>query len=85
MRPVSIPEFCTKMRKEFDIKAPNKYLDANMMMLTRRIELDLMAFDDLMHERHGNYEDEKGYSLSDLVAREYGPSAHDLIVLMIGG
>lgn len=83
MRPVSIPAFTSQMNTLFNLKNGHNYLDGNMMMLTRKIELDLMKFDDLMHERHGNYEEDLNYSLSDLVAREYGVMAHYFLSSML--
>lgn len=42
--------------------------------MRKEAKLDTIALDDLLHERHGDYEDE-GLSMRDLVAREYGDEA----------
>jgi hypothetical protein len=83
MRPKSIPEFTTKMNNFFNLKNGHKYLDTQMMCITRRLELDILKLDDLLHERHGNYEDD-GKSMSVITLQEYGIQANAFVDLMIG-
>lgn len=47
--------------------------------LTRKeAALDLLALDDLLHERHGEYEEE-GLSMRELIIREYGEEAANFV------
>jgi len=82
MRPKSIPEFTKKMNDFFNLKNGHKYLDAQLMCITRRIELDVLKLDDLFHERHGEYEQD-GKSMRDITIQEYGIQANAFVDLMI--
>ena len=82
MRPKSIPEFTKKMNDLFNMKNGHKYLDAQLMCITRRLELDVLKLDDLLHERHGTYEDD-GKSMRDITLQEYGTQANAFVDLMI--
>ena len=84
MRPKSIPEFTKQMDELFRVKNGQSYLDARLMCLTGRIELDVLKLDDLFHKRHGEYEqDDK--SMSDIAMQEYGNLANEFIERMITG
>lgn len=82
MRQKSIPEFAKKMNELFQLKNGHSYLDTEMMCLTNRLELDIFKLDDLLHERHGEYED-AGKSMNDMIIQEYGPMANTFVDLMI--
>ncbi len=82
MRPKSIPEFTKKMNELFNLKNGHKYLDAQLMCITRRLELDVLKLDDLFHELHGTYEDD-GKSMRDITLQEYGIQANAFVDLMI--
>jgi hypothetical protein len=82
MRPKSIPEFTKKMNEFFNLKNGRKYLDTQLMLITGRLELDVLKLDDLLHERHGNYEDD-GKSMSVITLQEYGNQANAFVDLMI--
>jgi hypothetical protein len=56
--------------------------DTALMMCTGRIELDLIKLDDLMHERHGDYEDSE-LSMSDIISQEYGTVANAFVNVLI--
>ena len=47
------------------------YIDNVLSWVTGRCVLDIIRFDDLIHNRHGNYE-ELGMSLNDLIVENYG-------------
>ena len=85
-RPKSIPEFCKLMLQHFGIKSGNTYLDGRMMLITGKIQLDLMMLDDYFHEQFGEYEESKpeGMSMSELITEKYGSSANAFIKSMIG-
>ena len=82
MRPKSIPEFVKKMNNFFNLKNGHKFLDAQLMCITRRLELDVLKLDDLFHERHGEYEQD-GKSMTDITIQEYGIQANAFVDLMI--
>ena len=82
MRPKSIPEFTKKMNELFKMRGGHVYMDTILMRITGRLELDVLKLDDLLHERHGNYEDD-GKSMSDITLQEYGSQANAFVDLMI--
>ena len=47
--------------------------------LIHKIKLDVSEFDNLMHERHGEFEEERGMSTLDLIEAEYGENAKDWV------
>jgi hypothetical protein len=83
MRPRSIPEFTKQLNDHFKIRNGHSYLDARLMCVTRQLELDVLKLDDLLHERHGNYEQNSGQSMSDLITQEYGLAANAFVDAMI--
>lgn len=81
-RPISIPEFAKKMNDLFRIKNGHTYLDTYLMLITGKLELDILKLDDLFHERHGEYEqDEK--NMSDITLQEYGAVANAFVDSML--
>lgn len=78
MRPKSIPEFAKKMNELFRMKNGHTYLDTFLMQLTGQIELDILKLDDLLHERHGEYE-QQAKSMSDITIQEYGATANAFV------
>ncbi len=79
----SMPEFAMLMKSFFGIKAANRFIDPTMTQLSGKIALDLFALDNYLHEKHGEYETEQGISMSELIAKEYGTSAHHFIAKMM--
>ena len=79
----SMPEFAMLMKNYFGIKAANKFIDTTMTQIFDRIVLDIIAFDDFLHEKHGEYEEEQGISMSELITKEYGAAANSFIDQMI--
>lgn len=61
----------------FHVESPNKFL-CPASLIFGKIKLDIVKFDDWLHRKHGDYEDE-GMSMSDLILSEYGKSAHSFI------
>jgi hypothetical protein len=81
-RPISIPEFAKQMNALFQIKNGHTYLDTYLMQLTGKIELDILKLDDLLHERHGEYENNI-MSMCDIALLEYGAVANAFIDIML--
>jgi hypothetical protein len=50
------------------------YFDGFSSMFANTPKLDVLAFDDWLHEQHGEYE-EKGQSMRDCIAAHYGEAA----------
>ena len=78
MRPKSIPEFTRRMNELFRLKNGHTYLDTTLMMCSGRIELDIIKLDDLLHERHGRYED-RSLNMSAITLQEYGTVANAFV------
>ena len=79
----SMPEFGMLMKNYFGIKAANKFIDPSLTLISGKIVLDIFAFDDFLHEKHGEYEEEQGISMSELITKEYGERAKNFIKLML--
>ena len=74
-----IEDFHSNMRNLFNVqKDAGKFL-CEASLRIGLIRLDIIALDDLLHERHGNYEDE-GLSMSDFVRKNYGEKAHNFCI-----
>ena len=69
---MTIQEFNKGMREHFSVE-PAKYLCRTSLLL-KRAALDVIAFDDYLHERYGNYET-SGKSMVDIIAEKYGDAA----------
>lgn len=82
MRPKSIPEFTKKMNELFKMRGGHVFMDTTLMRITGRLELDVLKLDDLLHERHGDYEND-GKSMSDITLQVYGIQANAFVDLMI--
>lgn len=81
---LSIQEFCAGLKKHFKIAVPNDFLDRTFLPL-KIVSLDILLFDDLMHKRHGDYDEgNEAISLKDLVEREYGVEASKFVESAIG-
>ena len=53
------------------------FLDTLFLQLGQ-VKIDIYALDDLLHSRHGDFED-AGMSTADVLIKEYGQAAHDFI------
>ncbi len=82
-RPRSIPEFTKQLNDYFNIRNGHAYLDARLMCITRQLELDILKLDDLLHERHGEYEQNSGLSMNELILQEYGLAANTFVDVLI--
>lgn len=58
------------------------YLDSMMSMVTGKITIDIIRFDDYLHEQFGQYEDDKK-SMSDIIKEKYGEEAEAFIKQLI--
>lgn len=81
---MTIYEFHTGMRKHFDLKgeSASKFLDRTFLRM-KKASLDLFAFDDWLHEKFGEYEDE-GKSMSDIIEEKFSKEARVFCKSAIG-
>ena len=72
-------EFFKGLKKHFNIiNRPNDYL-CKTFLVTREVKIDIIKFDEWLHDKHGNYEVNKNLSMGQLIAEEYGISARSFI------
>jgi hypothetical protein len=76
----SLPEVHKLFRERFNRKPP---LDGLLMMLFKRPVIDPHRFDEILHEKHGDYED-RGMSMRDVLEKEYPAGTADFIEWLIG-
>lgn len=61
----------------------SKVHDKLMSVVFRLVIIDIFAFDDRLHEKYGNYEEE-GKSMRDIVTEHYGEKGMKMILNLIG-
>ena len=78
--------FAKALEKHFKISHgdAHKFIDLLMLRLRMKCTLDIMKFDDWLHEQHGEYE-EAGQSMSDVITLYYGKTATAWVKRQIGG
>ena len=54
------------------------FYDGLMSVVSKHLCIDIMKFDDWLHEKYGNYED-NGKSMDDLIREKYGEKGVNLI------
>lgn len=76
----NLQKFAEGLEKHFDIPAKEwKQFCCPTTFITQRFHLDAIKFDDLMHERHGEFEEERNMCTFDLIVAEYGENAKDWV------
>ena len=74
--------FIDAMNKHFGIpkkEVHGRFVDQIVTGATRRPCIDLLELDDWLHEKHGDYETERGMSMRDLLIEEYGQAACNFV------
>ena len=79
--------FMLGMKIHFNLneKEAHSYTDKLLFLMGRGFTLDMTKFDDYLHEKFGEYEDERGLSMKELIAVEYSTAAANFVESMIGG
>lgn len=54
------------------------FYDGLMSVVSKHLCIDILKFDDWLHEKHGSYED-NGQSMEDVIREHYGQEGVDLI------
>lgn len=74
-----------KLFRQYFKTQPDEYFDPLLGFLTRSFVIDIIKLDELMHARHGDYDEgPDAISMSDLIIREYGSDARDFIDSLLG-
>lgn len=79
---MSALEYHEGMKRHFGINSAGRFLDRLAIMASRRVALDVLAFDEWLHERHGEYEND-GLSMADCIAKHYGERAKAFVESLI--
>lgn len=75
-----ILKFQQELLKYFEIKDFNSVINYSTSELLNRPTIDILAFDDLLTERHGDYCEERGLSMNDIIILNYGREAWEWFV-----
>lgn len=67
-------EFGEGMFRHFCIKDAGRFIDQTLLMATGQCTLDVIAFDDYLHAKYGDYE-ERGLSMSEVIREKFGLDA----------
>ena len=78
---MEIFEFHQGMNHHFNLTRTAQFL-CPTSMIARKARLNIFAFDDWLHKKHGDYEDE-GLSMSNLIEDQYGDLAHSFIISLV--
>ena len=64
------------MQKHFGLSttAAGEFMDPIFIQLGKQVKLDVLKFDDWLHEKHGEYEND-GLSMSEAIDRFYSVDA----------
>jgi hypothetical protein len=68
-----------KILAHFPYGKKTLYFDVYLSIVFERPVLDFWKFDDFIHRLYGEYEDEQGLSLYDLLVKEKGKDFADYI------
>jgi len=59
-----------------------QFYDGLMSVFSRSLKIDMFKFDDYLHKKHGQYENE-GLSMNTAIIKYYGKPAKDFIESLI--
>jgi hypothetical protein len=77
---MDILKFQQDLLKYFEIKDFNSVINYSTSRTLNRPVLDVIAFDELLGERHGNYCEERGLAMSDIIILNYGTEAWEWFI-----
>ncbi len=63
---------------KLDSQQANRLWDKKLSLIFGTLQIDIIYLDDIIHQRHGNYED-KNMSLKDAILKYYGEDAQRLV------
>jgi hypothetical protein len=79
---MTIQEYHKKMKDFFDIAEPGEYLDP-LELMKKKIKIDIVKFDDWLHDRVGEYESGERLNMKDALTLHYGAEASQFIGLLL--
>jgi len=80
---MTAPEAFTLFKEKFNLKF-NEYMDPIMSIASgMKPCLDVVKFDDWLHEKYGNYE-ATGHSMQSLLVEKYGQETADQVQQLLG-
>ena len=71
-------------KKLFPRFAARCYVDKVLFDIGHRFYVDVLKLDDTLHELHGDYEEDRGLSMRELLVAEYSQEASDFVASSIG-
>ena len=75
-----------ELRSQFQAAFPSICLsdciDALISIIAKRVVIDILYFDEVLHARFGDYED-KGLSMADIIESNFGEKALKLFMELI--
>jgi hypothetical protein len=71
---ISLPEAHQKFRKYFPGQSFSSFIDGLHTVLAGKPKIDIIKFDDFLHDRYGQYESD-GLSTEALLKVKHGPAA----------
>lgn len=81
---IGTPQWFYKgFRKHFPGMVPSHYIDVGMIVMDRKCRLDVLAFDDALHDKFGEYEAE-GKSMRDMVVEKFSTEAAEFLEQCMG-
>lgn len=76
-------EFHAGFKKHFPgIGNAGRFLDTLAIQCGKRVAVDVLALDDWLHEKHGEYEAD-GLSMAECIAKHYGEPARAFVESLI--
>jgi hypothetical protein len=72
---MTIHEFRKGFKKFFPELDAGKYIDKSLLSEPPHVFIDLMAFDDWLHRKFGDYEQKRRCSMSDILEKEFSKEA----------
>ena len=70
------PEFVKGMKTHFEITHGVQNFIGLPESNPKKVIMNIVKFDDWLHEKHGNYEEEQGLSMGEIISKEYGIEAN---------
>ena len=67
-------EFAKGMFEHFCLKDSGRFIDTLVLQVTGQCTLDVLAFDDYLHAKYGDYE-ERGLSMAEVIREKFGLDA----------
>lgn len=76
-------EFHAGMKRHFKVNGnAGRFMDTLMLQISRNPKLEIMAFDDWLHGKIGEYE-KQGLSMREAIAKHYSEQAAQFIESLI--